>query len=44
MTTTGAARAEDIQAGALVAAYEVALRNLLAEPDFAAALAAGAVP
>jgi hypothetical protein len=44
MTTMGAARAEDIQAGALAQAYQVALRNLLADPDFAAAVAAGAAP
>jgi hypothetical protein len=40
-TTAGAARAEDIQAGAIVGACEVALRNLLADPGFAAAVAAG---
>jgi hypothetical protein len=42
--TTGAARAEDIQAGAVANAYLVALRNLLAEPEFAAAVAAGIDP
>lgn len=39
VVTAGEARADDIQAGALVGAYDVALRRLLAGDEFAQALA-----
>jgi hypothetical protein len=39
VVSTGEARADDIQAGAVVSAYDVALRRLLAGDEFAAALA-----
>ena len=39
VVTAGEARADDIQAGALVGAYDAALRRLLAGDEFAKALA-----
>ena len=38
VVSTGEARADDIQAGAMIGAYDVALRRLLAGDEFAAAL------